>query len=57
MAMPYIMFSKHLQSLSVRDAGLAVRQLGFDGVELTTRPGGHVLPEEVGRSLPRAVGI
>jgi sugar phosphate isomerase/epimerase len=53
--MRYIMFSKHLQSLSVLDAGKTIKSLGFQGVELTVRPGGHVLPEGVDTDLPRAV--
>ncbi len=34
---------------------LAVKKLGFDGVDLTVRPGGHVLPERAADDLPRAV--
>ncbi len=49
------MFSKHLGTLPVRQAGEAIRDLGFDGVDLTVRPGGHVKPEEARASLPRAV--
>jgi len=29
--------------------------MGFDGVDLTVRPGGHVLPENVRTDLPKAV--
>jgi sugar phosphate isomerase/epimerase len=54
--MRYIMFSKHLQTMSIREAGKAIKELGFDGVELTVRPGGHVLPDNVDQDLPRAVG-
>ncbi len=32
-------------------------QIGFDGVDLTVRPGGHVLPERVREDLPRAVKV
>jgi sugar phosphate isomerase/epimerase len=53
--MRYIMFSKHLQSMPVAEAGHTIRALGFDGVELTVRPGGHVVPERVREELPRAV--
>lgn len=53
--MRYIMFSKHLQSLDVPAAGRAIKELGFDGVELTVRADGHVLPERVEEDLPRAV--
>src|SRR5215213_6799677 len=41
---PIVMFSKHLAELAWADLGQAVRQAGFDGVDLTVRPGGHVLP-------------
>ena len=53
--MRYIMFSKHLQSMSVAEAGKTIKSLGFEGVELTVRPGGHVLPDNVEEDLPRAV--
>ncbi len=49
------MFSKHLAELGWTDLGTAVRQAGFDGVDLTVRPGGHVLPARVTEDLPRAV--
>lgn len=52
---PVVMFSKHLPDLGWRDLGAAVREAGFDGVDLTVRPGGHVLPERVAEDLPRAV--
>jgi sugar phosphate isomerase/epimerase len=53
--MRYVMFTKHLQTMPVREAGETIKALGFDGVELTVRPGGHVLPERVDEDLPRAV--
>ena len=53
--MKVVMFSKHLQEYSVEDAGKAAKAIGFDGLDLTVRPGGHVSPEEVEEALPRAV--
>jgi len=53
--MMLVMFSKHLGTLPVPKAGEAVKQLGFRGVDLTVRPGGHVLPENVSTALPQAV--
>ncbi len=53
--MQLVMFSKHLGSLSVAEAGRVVQGLGFQGVDLTVRPGGHVLPEKVRTDLPAAV--
>ncbi len=32
----------------------ATAEMGFDGVDLTVRPGGHVLPERASDDLPRA---
>ena len=48
-------FSKHLQFLDYEGAADACVQAGMDGADLTVRPGGHVLPENVERDLPRAV--
>lgn len=49
------LFSKHLPKLNYDELGRAVKQLGFDGVDLTVRPGGHVLPERAAADLPRAL--
>lgn len=48
-------FSKHLQFLSYEEMAEAAAELGFDGVDLTVRPKGHVEPERVEEELPRAV--
>lgn len=48
-------FSKHLQFLNYNDMANAAREIGFDGVDLTVRPKGHVLPERVESDLPKAV--
>ncbi|MBM3889643.1 MAG: sugar phosphate isomerase/epimerase, partial [Verrucomicrobia bacterium] len=53
--MQLIMFSKMLGKLSVADAAKTIKSLGFQGVDLTVRPGGHLLPENVRRDLPVAV--
>jgi len=49
------LFSKHLGWIRDYDH-LAERtvSLGFAGIDLTVRPGGHVLPERVEEDLPRA---
>jgi sugar phosphate isomerase/epimerase len=53
---PFVcMFSKHLQWLDYDDMAGMAKKLGFDGIDLTVRPGGHVLPERVERDLPKAV--
>lgn len=52
---PIVFFSKHLAELSWADLGAAVKRMGYAGVDLTVRPGGHVLPERVTEDLPKAV--
>lgn len=49
------LFSKHLQWLDYEDMARTAADIGFDGMDLTVRPGGHVLPENVERDLPLAV--
>ena len=49
------LFSKHLQWLDYGPMAETAAKIGFDGIDLTVRPKGHVLPENVERDLPRAV--
>ena len=54
-ALPDIhIFSKHLQFLNYADMADAAASMGFNGVDLTVRPEGHVLPERVEDDLPKA---
>ncbi len=48
-------FSKHLQWLGYSDMARLASEIGFTGIDLTVRPGGHVLPERVKQDLPLAV--
>src|SRR3954465_14656586 len=48
-------FSKNLHWLDYEAMASVVAQMGFDGVDLTVRPEGHVLPERVAEDLPKAV--
>lgn len=48
-------FSKHLQWLNYSDMAETAAKIGFDGIDLTVRPQGHVLPERVADDLPKAV--
>jgi len=48
-------FSKHLQWLNYAEMAQVAAQIGFDGIDITVRPGGHVLPERVAEDLPKAV--
>jgi sugar phosphate isomerase/epimerase len=48
------LFSKHLPHLGYKDLARTLRELGFPGVDLTTRAEGHVLPERAAEDLPKA---
>ena len=49
------MFSKHFQWTTVEEAARLCARIGFDGLDLTLRPGGHVEPEHVNEELPPAL--
>jgi len=49
------LFSKHLQFLSIKDAAQMAKEMGFSGLDLTVRPKGHILPENVKSELPKAI--
>ena len=49
------LFSKHLQFLDYKTMAKVAAELGFDGLDLTVRPGGHVEPEQVETDLPNAI--
>lgn len=49
------LFSKHLQFLNIKEAGQIAAEIGFAGLDLTVRPKGHILPENVERDLPAAI--
>lgn len=51
----FCFFSKHLPMLDWQSLAKAVKKLGLGGVDLTVRPGGHVLPERAAEDLPKAV--
>lgn len=48
-------FSKHFHWASVPEAAEVCAKLGYEGIDLTLRKGGHVLPERVADDLPKAV--
>jgi len=52
---PVHFFSKHLQFLDYNEMSAVAAEIGYDGLELSVRPGGHVEPANVKRDLPRAV--
>jgi sugar phosphate isomerase/epimerase len=47
-------FSKHLHWLDYEGMAQTAAEIGFDGIDLTVRAGGHVLPERVQEDLPKA---
>jgi L-ribulose-5-phosphate 3-epimerase len=48
-------FSKNLQWLNYSDMANLAAEIGFEGIDLTVRPNGHVEPARVADDLPRAV--
>ena len=52
---PVCLYSKQLAKVEYDDLGKVLRDLGFDGCELSVEPGGHVLPEHAQADLVRAV--
>lgn len=48
-------FSKNLHWLNYSEMAEAVAEMGFDGIDLTVRTEGHVLPERVEEDLPKAI--
>lgn len=55
--MQWCVFSKHLQDYDYRKLGGSLKSIGFEAVDLTVRPGGHVEPEAVKDKLPEAAAI
>jgi|WetSurMetagenome_2_1015567.scaffolds.fasta_scaffold61056_2 L-ribulose-5-phosphate 3-epimerase len=47
-------FSKPLQWLGFDDLAAVLAESGAEGIDLSVRPGGHVLPENVETDLPKA---
>jgi sugar phosphate isomerase/epimerase len=50
-------FSKHLQFLEGEELVRAAAEIGFDGIDLTVRKGGHVEPDRVRQDLPPLVAL
>jgi sugar phosphate isomerase/epimerase len=48
-------FSKHLQFLQGEALAAGAAEIGFDGIDLAVRKGGHVEPERVRQDLPKLV--
>ena len=52
---PFCVFTKPFQSLTYDELADLIAELGFDGIEGTIRPGGHITPEQVPDELPKMV--
>ncbi len=52
--MQFVLFTDNLADLTVSQAATTARDSGFDGLDLTLRPGGHVLPETAEMGLAAA---
>lgn len=52
-----ILFSQNLIGIEYPELGDIVKQMGFDGVDLTVRPGGHVEPRLANVDLVRAFEV
>ena len=52
---PVHVFSKPLQWLGYDALAEVLAEAGAEGIDLSVRPGGHVLPEKVESDLPKAV--
>lgn len=50
-------FSKHLHWLDWEPMARTAKEIGFDGVDLTVRKGGHVEPERAEEDLPKVADI
>jgi sugar phosphate isomerase/epimerase len=55
--MKVAIFSKHLQFVQGEELVRTAADLGFDGIDITARKGGHVEPATVTRDLPALVKI
>jgi sugar phosphate isomerase/epimerase len=50
-------FSKHLQFLEGNELAAAAAEMGFNGIDLTVRRGGHVDPTRAAEDLPPLVAL
>lgn len=52
--MQFVLFTDNFAALSVADVCAEAKAIGFDGLDLTLRPGGHVRPENAEAGLAEA---
>src|SRR5687768_6147330 len=52
--MQFVLFTDNLAALKLPEVCAEAKRAGFDGLDLTLRPGGHVLPENAEMGLSEA---
>src|SRR3712207_6736432 len=52
--MQFVLFTDNLAALKLPEVCAGAKRAGFDGLDLTVRPGGHVLPEDAEMGLADA---
>ena len=52
--MKYVLFTDNLADMKIEQVCREVKRRGFDGLDLTLRPGGHVLPKDAEMGLSHA---
>jgi sugar phosphate isomerase/epimerase len=57
MSLKIAIFSKHLEFLEGAELAAGAKEIGFDGIDLAVRKGGHVEPARVNQDLPALVGV
>ena len=50
-------FSKHFHWADIPETADTCARLGYEGIDLTVRKGGHIAPERVQEDLPKAVEV
>jgi sugar phosphate isomerase/epimerase len=49
------LYSKQIVKVEYENLGMVLRDMGFDGCDLSVEPGGHVTPEQITSDLMRAI--
>jgi len=52
---PVCVFTKSLHFLSLEELGQGLAKMGFDGADISVRPGGHIEPKNVKVEMPQAI--
>ena len=55
--MKLLLFSKMFQSMPMDKFAELASNIGFEGIDLTVRPGGYIEPKDVSDELPKAIEI